>query len=305
MTFFSVANMDARQLGQYYTVGDPFDSSLFNEWSSRLRCQTWLEPFAGCGNLTYVHDKWKLYDIDPKRQDIEKRDTLISFPRGFKVVVTNPPYLARNSATRRKLDFPPCQYDDLYQYALSIMLKNVPFVAAIIPESFITSKHLKSRLWGVVSLEKPMFNDTACPVCLALFTPIRSDDFMIEKQGEVFKYNSLQRTLEGHPLDLTFNHNEGTLGLYACDSFKNKIRFVHASSLGDVKHSSRSITKIKGEFKDLESLIHDCNTVLNQWRLDTKDIFLTAFKGLNDEGRYRRRLDFKNARMIIEHVLKT
>ena len=296
--------MDARQLGQYYTVGD-LNSSLFNEWSSRLRGKTWLEPFAGSGNLTYLHDKWKLYDIDPRRDDIEKRDTLQDFPLGFDVVVTNPPYLARNSATRRKLDFPTCQYDDLYQYALSIMLKNAPFVAVIIPESFITSKHLKSRLWGVVSLEKPMFNDTACPVCLALFTPIRSDDFLIEKQGEIFKYRSLQRTLDGNPLDLTFNHNEGTLGLYACDSFKNKIRFVHASSLGDVKHSSRSITKIKGEFKDLDSLINDCNTILNQWRLDTKDVFLTAFKSLNEEGRYRRRLDFKNARMIIEHALKT
>jgi len=289
-------------LGQYYTVGNPFEEDLFKEWATPLRQMVWLEPFAGSGNLTHVHDKWELFDIDPKRDDIVKRDTIQDFPTGFDVVVTNPPYLAKNSAKRRGWPY-TSPFDDLYKHALDLMLKNAKWVAVIIPESFITSKHLKSRLWAVISLEYPMFNDTTCPVCLALFTPNVSDDFIIQKQGVKLSYKSLPR-LKEDPIKMTFNAENGVLGLYACDGNHTRIRFVHGDEIGEVKPSSRSVTRISVETEDLDTLILRCNSILNQWRQDTYDVFLTSFKGLRPDGVYRRRLDWKTARTIVSKALK-
>ena len=66
-------------------------------------------------------------------------DTILNYPVGYDVAITNPPYLAKNSATRRKLKYSYPEYEDLYQKCLEVMLEKTQFVAAIIPESFITS----------------------------------------------------------------------------------------------------------------------------------------------------------------------
>jgi hypothetical protein len=55
--------------------------------------------------------------------------------------------------------------------------------------------------------------------------------------------------------------------------------------------------------KNPEELIFIANKILNQWRLDTQDILLTAFKGVRADGLFRRRLDFKNARAILANAL--
>jgi hypothetical protein len=64
----------------------------------------------------------------------------------------------------------------------------------------------------------------------------------------------------------------------------------------EVSSSCRSITKIKVSKK---VKIEQLNAVLNDFRQQTSDVFLTAFKGLRRDGMYRRRLDFGLARKII------
>ena len=118
--------------GQFFTTINPFNIDIFYKWFDLIpenKKKILLEPFAGSNNIVkMIQDlkftyEWHCYDINPGKNcvpefQIEKRDTLKDFPSGYHVILSNPPYLAKNSATKTKLDFPKTQYDDLYKYAM-------------------------------------------------------------------------------------------------------------------------------------------------------------------------------------------
>ena len=53
-----------------------------------------------------------------------QNDSINNFPKCENcIVITNPPYLAKNSSTRLKLDYGNRKFNDLYLEYLSIMLK--------------------------------------------------------------------------------------------------------------------------------------------------------------------------------------
>jgi len=299
-----------RELGQYYTVGNPFSLKPFKDWAQKanLKKEIVLEPFAGANNIISLlkdldyASHFKSYDIVPNNDAVICRDSLKDFPKGHVVCITNPPWLAKNSATRRGLSFPNPLYDDIYKYALSKCLDNCRFVAAIIPESFITAGIFHNRLNCVISLAYEMFNDTDAPSCLALFSPINTDDFEVYRNNQKLgMFYQMQRYLPQmrSKYEVSFNRQDGNLGLYAIDDTNSaSIRFCDVDELKgyEVSQSCRSITKIKVERKvNVKTL----NGKLNDFRGLTQDIFLTAFKGLRKDGMYRRRLDFGLARRII------
>ena len=153
---------EKRATGRYYTRGNPFLSTPFRAWAAALNLnqQTVLEPFAGDNSIPRLIREaqlqcrdWALFDIEPAAAAVQQRDTLADFPTGFDVCITNPPWLARNSATRRGLPFPSdTQHDDIYKYALEKCLTHCKWVAAIIPEAFIRSGLFLHRLRDFVSL---------------------------------------------------------------------------------------------------------------------------------------------------------
>ena len=158
-----IKNMDEKRAsGRYYTRGNPFQLEPFQRWAeaSNLEQQGALEPFAGAKDIPQLISaanlrcrEWAFFDINPGAKGIVQRDTLADFPRGFNVCITNPPWLARNSATRRGLPFPEAtRYDDLYKYALEQCLTHCGWVAAIIPEAFIRSGLFLERLQDFISL---------------------------------------------------------------------------------------------------------------------------------------------------------
>ena len=184
--------------GQFFTISNPFMNDLFFKWMKKIENfnkEVLLEPFAGNNNIVdfimgmMIDNKWVCYDIDDNiiqntvdhEYPVIKRDVLKDFPKGFKIAITNPPYLAKNSATRNGLEYPDTKYDDLYKYCLEVMLDNVDNVAAILPESFLTQNLFHKRLYGVISLTSKMFDDTDCPVCLALFLNdnLEKDNFLV------------------------------------------------------------------------------------------------------------------------------
>jgi hypothetical protein len=299
-----------RELGQYYTIGNPFSLKPFRQWAKKanLKKEVVLEPFAGANNiislLQYLDyaKYFKSYDIAPNDDDVMFRNSFEDFPKGHKVCITNPPWLAKNSATRRALFFPNPQYDDLYKFAIDKCLQNCEYVAAIIPESFITANIFHNRLSCVISLAYEMFEDTDAPACLALFTPKPSVNFDVYRNDKLLgKYYDLKRLIPEvlNDCQVEFNSKEGNLGLFAIDNANcASIRFCEVKELDGYKisHSCRSITKIKID-KKIE--IENLNNTLNNFRKRTKDVFLTAFKGLRKDGMYRRRLDYGLARRII------
>lgn len=313
----SIVQDNHRNTGRYYTQANVFEYPAFKQWLEaipNISVTTILEPFAGdCAiPMMLCSYKWACYDIEPRKGDFKvvKRDTIKKFPSGFKVCITNPPYLAKNSATRRRLNFPECNYDNLYKHCLKLMLDSCQYVAAIIPDSFIQSGLFTDRLYGVISVPEKVFADTDYPVCLALFTSDISEDFniwcgdsFIGTYKELLKY-SLE---EYNDSRWVFNDADGCIGVVCADGKNSKIRFVKGESIDtEVKGSSRFLVRVSGlpDNIDIDDFILKCNSTLEQYRYNTKNVFLNSFKGLRYDGTYRKRIPFTVVRSIFTYTLK-
>lgn len=303
-----------RQNGRYYTEGNPFTLEPFRVWARKIRLdeKVVLEPYAGANNIIRAlqaigyAQRFASFDIHPEDGAVAHKDTIRHFPKGFEVCVTNPPWLAKNSAHRRGLSYPETQYDDLYKYALHLCLENCSYVAALIPATFLQSRLFFKRLDAVAFLhDDGMFTDTDNPVCLALFTE-KSDGVSIffdsEFVGNLVELEKNLPSVSKQKKDIIFNDPRGGLGFIAFDNtHEPSIRFCHGEDLSHytISHSSRMITRISGDFRVSPSFICTLNAEVARFRDSTKDVFLTPFKGLRKDGKYRRRMDYQLARNFI------
>ena len=309
-----------RELGSYYTQGNPFLHKPFKQWFEQVsKTGIMLEPFAGNGQIIKLmqeagfNHKWKLFDIDEKLTNVEMRDSIKDFPKGFEAVISNPPYLSYHFAKRKKLKTTKeyfLGFESLYQTAVFVALNNSDFVGMIIPESFLTSGLFKDRLQKVISLPYQMFLDTEMPTCLALWGKEIVNEIEIWRgDNYVGLYSQLASTLKEVPCAerIKFNVLTGSIGLKAIDnSFEPTITFCLPNLIPPekIKHSARLVSRIQIlDLKNPEELIFIANKILNQWRLETQDVLLTAFKGVRADGLFRRRLDFRNARSILANAL--
>lgn len=124
--------------GQFFTITNPFDNQLFYQWIKiipNFEQQILTEPFAGSNNIVKmindlgINNQWQCFDIEPNKINnfskfkVQQKDVINEFPKNSIICITNPPYLAKNSAIRDKLPFPTnFNYDDLYKISLDIML---------------------------------------------------------------------------------------------------------------------------------------------------------------------------------------
>ena len=312
-----MTNKDTKRTnGQFFTAANPFDCRPFSAWAKRagLPDEVVLEPFAGANSLIdHLQsigkiNNWKSFDIEPQASGIVQQDTIAKFPRGYKVCVTNPPWLAKNSAAFRGLPFPETEFDDLYKLALTRCLDNCDYVAALIPESFIRANLHQERLHTFISLTKSMFNDTQHPVGLALFDSKPTDDVIIYsgKQriallSEIKRFRPASSTESG----IRFNAPDGNVGLIALDNTREaSIRFCDVKELKhyEVSDKCRHITKVHVPGSVKEKDWNHWNGIINRFRHNTHDVLLTCYRGIRQDGMYRRRLDWNLARDIIGHA---
>ena len=315
-----------RELGQYYTQTNPFIHPLFKEWMNMVDTNKKIvEPFAGANNiLKLINDagfccQWESYDIAPPQTNnfpsvkVMEQDTILNFPKNFETCITNCPYLGKSSARRRKIYY-PWEEDDLYKVSLRVMLENCKYVAAIIPESFVTANIHLDRLWGIISLTCKMFDDTDCPVCLALFTPNGCNNIKIYSNniylGTLKELQKCDTTGYTSPIKWVFNDKNGNIGVKTVDSqIKADCEFFYGEKIKpeSIKISSRAFSRISGlpEYIDRDCFIKKCNEILSNYRNKTKDVMMTSFKGLRKDGKYRRRLDFKTVKSILNEALTT
>ena len=320
-------SQNKRMNGQYFTITNPFNTVAFYKWceehEEEFRNAIIVEPFAGANNIprmisdaNILTNSWESFDIEPAHNKmsqfpIKQQDTIANFPGHYTLCITNPPYLSKNSATRRGLAYPNTQYDDLYKLCLEVMLQHVDYVAAIIPETFITSGLFTARLKYFVSLTCKMFDDTDCPVCLALFDKESTDDFMVYQMNEkIGLYSTLCKGLVRPAVYHTWTINDpaGSVGIKCCDNTKEpSIEFCEGSSIAanKIKVSSRAITRVSGlpDNVNLNEFLAACNRILKKYRLETHDVFMASFKGLRSDEKYRRRLDFATAKDIMSQAL--
>jgi hypothetical protein len=171
------------KLGQFYTTNYQYilTNLCIPENISHI-----IEPFAGKGDmLQFVQQKelytLECYDIDPKKDCIEKRDTLCNPPcYEGKFVLTNPPYLARNKCTDKSL-FDKYDVNDLYKcFIVNLIQSKAEGGIIIIPLNFWSSIRnmdvkLRQRFLNVYKVihlnifEEQVFNDTSYTVCAFQF----------------------------------------------------------------------------------------------------------------------------------------
>lgn len=320
--------------GQFFTHKNIFFLPGFLSWWEAIpfdKKEVVLEPFAGSNNIIKslqaagLVKQYQSYDIDPKEKSVLIRDTFADFPSGFSCAITNPPYLSKSSSRRKKIivDF-PSPYQDIYEVALHKCLEKVEYVAAIIPESFLTSGRLKERLHSVISLTYvDMFVETEHPVCLALFVPEQTTDFLIYQNDQFLgSFKSLYGVREKivpslleSNVGIKFNISTGNIHLLAVDNHENAeaIYFSTKNLVApeEIKISSRTRTRIQvklngvvvNDSKVLKRIADCANKILSRYRLATFDVFMTSFKGLRKDGRYRRRLDFATAKYILNKAV--
>lgn len=291
--------MDNKQLlGQFYTTSDPFaGSDAFLLWNEkRPKNVKVLEPFAGAGMLySYLNEDWIGYDIDPKLDSIIRKDTIKNFPTGYEVCITNPPYFAKTTISRKKINL-LIKYQDLYLDCLELMLNNCNYVAAIIPSTFYNTGLFQDRLIAWDKLDREVFSDTDVPVGVAYFTP-KAEKTSLFVNGKIIEEKEPGKVKS----NISFNVSHGNYVLCAIDSTKGRnIRIHNDIENFDLekylKHTSRNYSLFYSE-NNLD--IDKINSFINDWRDDTKDFYLTSFKSTMKNGLYRKRMNFNILKWII------
>jgi hypothetical protein len=175
-----------KQHGQFYTTNSNYILQGLPLPPPDARCI--LEPFAGQGDLLdWVKNKGvslpiEAYDIEPKKEGIVQRDTLLNPPDTLNAwILTNPPYLARNKSSTKTL-FDKYDTNDLYKcFLLSLATQNnCKGGIVIIPAGFFFSprdidvrcRHeflSKFRILKVNYFEETVFADTSTTVVAFAF----------------------------------------------------------------------------------------------------------------------------------------
>lgn len=297
-------------LGQFYTTTDPFNGrKSFTDWFDLVPKDTkFLEPFVGGGHiLSYIDADWDGYDIEPKMPGAIQRDTLKDFPTGYRVCITNPPYLAKTVVSRKKLDV-VLNYEDMYLDSLSLMLEHCEYVAAIIPSTFWNTNLFRDRLYAWDKFDMKLFSDTDAPAGVAYFVPKKVNKTRTFINGdEVFIGDwNIPKAVK---FPIVFNPKEFSeflvVGIDSTTQDNIHIRKTEgfdistlADSEGQCKSTNRNIFPIKCSYLKEEDLPH-INDIITEWRNETKDFTMTNFKSCQKSGKYRKRISFTEVRWIL------
>ena len=296
--------------GQFFTTSNPFqNSNAFSSWYSLLpEDAEILEPFAGAGNLfDYLPEaKWAGYDIEPKHPDVIEQDTIKNFPKNYKVCITNPPYLAKTTCTRKNLPVQPI-LEDLYLDCIKLALDNCDYVCSIIPSTFIGTKLFADRLYAWDKIDYVLFSDTDNPVGVAYFVPNKVVSTKYYVNGEEISITA-EDTPETVDLHMDFNTAKGNFVLCAIDLVsQDNIKIYKEDSSFDrskfLKNTSRNYSLFfSPDLKDED--IEGVNEFITKWRERTKDFFITSFKSEQKSGKYRKRFSFGQFKWVVAQYLK-
>ena len=323
-------NKEKIKKGQFFTKDKIWLKPQIIDFIKSTKCNIAYDPFAGAGDLLKISENYGIKEV--KGLDIDEKlgwdlnDGLINIPHlNDAIIITNPPYLTKYSASRKKIMedvkkyFDSSDYEDVYMIALENMLEAQKNVVAIIPETFLNSTFKsKSKLNSVTVLEDNPFEDTDVPVCVVCFDGVEKslDKIKVYKNEKyIFTLNDMEnlRLKTKNNVKITFNDPNGWLGLRAVDTTNpsNMIKFDYKENFDydwnkGIKVSSRLLSTISIEIPNeiKKDFIEQCNTLLFNLRNESSDLILSPFKGNMKNGVRRRRLDYYTARCIMEEAYR-
>lgn len=307
--------MSKQLLGQFYTTTDPFSiSDAFNAWYAMVpKDKTILEPFAGAGHLfSYIDANWDGFDLQPNHPKVVEKDTIKDFPIGYEVCITNPPYLAKTVVSRKKLPV-ILNHEDLYLDALQQCLNHCSYVAAIIPSTFWNQNLFKDRLYAWDKFDMELFTDTDNPVGVAYFVPTKVNRTRTFISGKEVFLNTNNTPIT---TDFPVVFNPEGLSPFLVNGIdtieKNNIHFRKidgfdiaklVDNTGKCKSTNRNMFPIECPYLKEDDL-PQINKMIDSWREETQDFFLTSFKSCKKDGKYRKRISFKEVRWILCNYYK-
>ena len=186
------------QLGQFYTKNN--DKIL--KGMNIPKGVKIMEPFAGEGDLINDLKGYEIvsYDLHPKQDYIEKRDTLMDPPdySGY-FVLTNPPYLAKNK-NKDKSIYEKYKVDDLYKCFIKCLVEIKCLGGMIIiPLNFLSSTRkcdidlrrsfMNAYYMEMINIfEEQVFEDTKYTVCSILFSQKKEEKtrICVYPSGKIF-----------------------------------------------------------------------------------------------------------------------
>jgi hypothetical protein len=241
-----------KNLGQFYTTNYEY---ILQNMSIPDNVNIIVEPFAGqCDLLNFIKKdeksryKFELYDIEPKKENVIKRDTLnnpIELKKKF--VLTNPPYLARNKSADKSL-FDKYNVNDLYKCFIKHLINELSMGGILItPLNFwcsIRKADIQLRkeflmIYDIINLnifEEQVFDDTSYTTCCFNFI-LKNNQNLQNSNINCYIYPSLN--------NLKFNLNNKNLWTIGGEIYKlklnKKIKIERATSKNK---NSKNLTKI-------------------------------------------------------------
>jgi hypothetical protein len=201
-----------KKYGQFFTTNYEY---ILSGMTIPSTIKNIVEPFAGGKDLlSFIKNKEKykieMYDIEPKYDDIIKRDTLLNpVDLNNKFAITNPPYLARNKSNNKEI-FDKYNMNDLYKCYISQLISSENHTGGIIiiPLNFFCSIRKNDILlrknflakYKIVKLnifEERVFEDTSYTVSSFQYekktgTVDSEVNMIIYKNGKILKSLSIE-----------------------------------------------------------------------------------------------------------------
>lgn len=294
-----------------------------------------IEPFVGDGDLLslFPNSIWETYDIEPRCAAITQ-DTLLEPPNyAGKWVITNPPYLAKNKATDKKI-FELYGVDDLYKAALKSMLKAEGGIL-IVPANFFVDERTGPvrkiflntfEITEINFFSKPVFESTTYSVCSFAFkkkeVPSKQQTFtanlfpentthsiIIKEEYDYRIAGEFYQTLKDEKIKFGRLVQGGTnkyitkIKLYALDTRTEPIRLEYCEVPYIGKPTDRVYATLISDEEisiDIQKKIIDkFNQELNEFREKFGNLSLTSYRDYN-----RKRIGFTMVYQLVSKIYR-
>ena len=323
------------QLGQFYTTNSQYIiGNLLTDIPSSLVV---VEPFCGQGDLLIFNNEYEIYDIDPKLENCKKRDTLIDPPDYTdKLVVTNPPFLAKNKNKDKTL-YEKYEVGDLYKAAIKSIL-NCSGGILIVPLNFFCDEDNSIRnlffshfdLIRLNIFEETVFNDTTYTICSFSFkkryTQSEVDNiecnFFPSKEKRMFELRKSSGWRIGSDfLDIIESQPNIGIKRLVKGGTPNSNLYLRAIDTGSEtgrialtinttpffgKESDRTFATLVMDknytTQQEQKICQEFNLILEKYRTQYNSMFLTNYR--NSSTYARKRISFDVAYKLISYIIK-